>query len=133
MKNHWKVLSLAVGVVLLLGVLGAGAVLAQDPPTPTDFHAAFLSRVAQILGVPEQSVIDAVNQAHTETLDQAVADGLITQEQADWMKQHQQAGGGIGPGGFAGGPMHGGARSGPMFGGPFGGPWGAAPSATQTQ
>src|SRR3989304_4025340 len=109
MRKNWKMLSLAIGVVLLLGALGAGSVFADDPPTtPLDFQKTFLGKVATILGVPEQKVIDAFTQAHTETLDEAVKEGRITQQQADWMKQHQVAGG-IGPGGFGGGPMHGGA------------------------
>ena len=134
MKKNWKIVSLAIGVVLLLGALGAGAVFADNPPTtPLDFQKGLLGKVAKILGVPEQKEIDAFTQAHTETLDEAVKEGRITQQQADWMKQHMQQAqqGGFGPG-FGGGPMLGGAWGGPM-GGPFGGLWGSAPSPAPTR
>jgi cytidylate kinase len=48
--------------------------------------------------------------AHTKALAQAVADGVITQEQADWMQQHmgsQGMMGGFGKGGCMGGGMRG--------------------------
>jgi uncharacterized membrane protein len=57
--------------------------------------------------------------AHTKALSQAVADGVITQEQADWMQQHmgsQGMMGGFGAGGFGKGGCMGGGFRGPGIG-----------------
>jgi hypothetical protein len=128
-----KILSVTLGVLLLLGILGAGAAFAQTPAptTATDWHSAFLGKVAKILGVEEQKLTDAFTQARSETIDEAVKDGQMTQEQADWMQQRieQAQQGGFGPG--VGGPMHGGTRGGPM-GGRFGGP-GAQPASAPSR
>jgi len=130
MRKHFKWLSLAVGVVMLVGALGIGTAFAADPtPTPTDYFNAFMAKVAKTLGIDQQKLVDAVNQARSETIDEAVRDGRITQEQADWMKQCQEQGG-FGPG-FAGGRFGGYGRFG-ATGAPFGGPWAQpAPSPAQ--
>ena len=44
-----------------------------------------LAEIAAAQGVSEQQVIDAVVAERKAVLDQAVADGRLTQEQADWM------------------------------------------------
>ncbi len=82
--------------------------------------------LAQELGVDFAEVRAAMQAAHAEALAQAVADGKITQEQADWMLSHQAQMGarhayGIGPVG----PMGRGAHM-----GSFGGNAGECPYAT---
>lgn len=124
MRKSLKLISLALGVVILLGVVGVGAAFAADPPTtPTDYHNAFLAKLATLLGIDEQKLSDAYTKALTETrdemIDQAVKDGWITQARADWLKQMPDVGT-VGPG-FGGG-WHGGKFGGRM-GGYFGGPW----------
>lgn len=126
MRMNYKILSLALGVVLL-GILGVGVVLAADPtPTPakpaspTSYQNVFLDKLATILGKTQQEVIDAFNQARAATIDQMVADGRITQQQADRMKQRQQNG--LCPGGGPFGQMRGGRGVGRMNG-RFGGWW----------
>ncbi len=136
MSRNVKVLSLALGVVLLLGALGVGAVFAADPPTsppsPADQQKALLGKVAKILGIDEQKVTDAFKQAiketHNEQIDKALADGRITKEMADWLKQRPDDG----PLGPPPGMMGGGKRGGRM-GGPFGGPPPFAPGPTMTR
>ncbi|MHB1417517.1 MAG: hypothetical protein ACYC1C_19900 [Chloroflexota bacterium] len=133
MRQSVKILSVTLGVMLLLGVLGVGAAFAQTPAptTATDWQSAFLGKVATILGVDEQKLTDAFTQARSETIDEAVQAGQMTQAQADWMKQRveQAQQDGFGPG--VGGPMMRGGRGGHM-GGQFGGPWAQqAPAPTQ--
>jgi hypothetical protein len=50
-----------------------------------------LSQIANEKGVTDQQVIDAVLAGQQEAIDQAVADGKITQEQADWLVARAKA------------------------------------------
>lgn len=77
--------------------------------------------IAQAQGLTEEQFAEAMLQARTAALEQAVADGAITQEQADWMlsRMNQMHANGFGPGsnGCTGaGP----AARGGMMGGGFG-------------
>jgi len=67
--------------------------------------------IAQDQGFTDVEIQDLMVQAHSEALDKAVAEGVLTQEQADWMKQHMSQGWGSG---FGTGSCHGG---GGMMGG----------------
>jgi len=139
MRKTTKFIALSLGVAVLVGILGIGVAFAADPtPTPSaNYHSVFVNKLASALGVDPSKIDPAIAQARDATIDQAVKDGRITQQQADWMKQRQQQmlQGGFGPG-FGPGMMGGGPRGG-RFGGPFGGPWGApwqtAPTPTPTQ
>ena len=133
MRNKTKLIVLSLGIAVLVGVLGIAVAFAADP-TPTasaSYHDVFVSKLAAALGIADQQkVASALVTARDQTIDQAVKDGRITQQQADWMKQHQQQmqQGGFGPGMMGGGPMHGG-----RFGGPWGGPSQTAPIAPNAQ
>ena len=121
MLKHWKVLSLAFGVAVLVGALGIAAAFAADPqPTATSGQDVYLGKVAKILGIDQQKLTDAFTQARIEMIDDAVAAGQITKERADWLKQGIQQGF-VGKGGFHG-------RMGGRMGGWHGG-WGPAPTA----
>lgn len=66
-----------------------------------------LPQLADERGVEWTDLIAAVEQARREWIEQAVADGLIPQEQADWMIEHMEGFGdhmipGFGPGGHGG-------------------------------
>jgi hypothetical protein len=101
--------------------------------------------VAREKGVTEQQLTDALLAGRKDVVDQAVKDGRLTQEQADWMLNTMKAMapfqlnnpfGGMGPVGGWGG-MHGGWLSGMQSGargpwGRWGGPWGNAPAAPAT-
>ena len=47
-------------------------------------------QVARDKGLSDQEISDIMLAARDSALDKAVADGLLTQEQADWMKEHMQ-------------------------------------------
>jgi len=124
LRTHWKLLSLVLAAIVLVVALGVGAAFAapaaQITSPATDYHQVFLAKLAQILGVDQQKLETAMTQAQSQTLDQAVNDGRLSQQQADFMKQHpqqaQQGGAPFGPG-FGPGPMHGGfGGRGPMSG-----------------
>lgn len=98
MKRRWLFVTLLVGV-LALGITG-GTVLAQEDGTSSGSPLkSFVSRVAAILGLDEATVQDAFKQAAKETQDEAlqrkldamVAQGRMTQEQADQYMQWYQS------------------------------------------
>jgi len=98
MRKHWFFVALLIGV-LVIGAT-AGAVMANGDSTSTDSPLkSFASRVAKTLGVDEAKVEDAMKQASREMEDEAiqkkldnmVAQGVITKEQAEQYKQWYQA------------------------------------------
>ena len=114
MKKRWLFLSATVAM-LALGVLMTGAAFAQEASTDDQSRVGKLaSRVAQILGLGEDEVSDAINQARTELrieaaqnkLDRMVEAGTLTQEQADeyiaWLEAQPDDGPGFGHNGFGG-------------------------------
>jgi len=66
-----------------LAVVGVGAGLAQQD---NGSASTFLAKVAAKLGIGEDKLTTAVDEAYDETLDDAVAAGRLTQEQADSLK-----------------------------------------------
>jgi len=115
MSRKMKLLSLVLVAALLLSVGGATAALAQEDedaepqeePVETEVVAevmppmapgALLGRVAQILGLSEEELKEAFIQARQEmmeerweeafyrSLDKAVEEGLLTQEEVDEIK-----------------------------------------------
>jgi hypothetical protein len=123
MKTFWKVLGMAT-LVAVLGVMAVGAVaLAQDDGDGSfDFRERVHQAIAGALGVSVEEYDAAVDQAHDQVLDEAVAEGVLTQEQADAIKERQELG--YGPGmGMRGGFL--GPRGG-AFGGRMGGWMGGA-------
>ncbi len=114
MSRKMKVIVSVVVAVLLLTVGGTATVMAQDKPVPTPEPSTkifmvtanttgLLARVAEILDIPEDDLVNAFNQARQEMreeaylsfLDKAVAEGLLTQEEADeieeWWQQKPEA------------------------------------------
>jgi len=96
MSRKVKVLISALLVAVLLAVGATATVMAQGeeettPPSEEAGENGLLERVADILGIEEEALINAFNQARQEMreaafvdrLNQAVKDGLLTQEQAD--------------------------------------------------
>ena len=88
MRKRWIVVTALAGV-LTLGILG-GTALAHsggDSDAPASIH----SRVAEILGIDDQQVLDAFQQAAQEQrearmqhrFDDLVERGVLTREQAD--------------------------------------------------
>ena len=77
---------IAAAAGLVLVIAGAGAVLAQTPGTPTA-GTTFLDRVAQKLGIDTPKLQQAIKDAGTDDLNQKVANGDLTQKQADRLQQ----------------------------------------------
>ena len=90
-KRRWLIGSV-VATVMVLGIMG-GMVMAQETPGDAD-KSSFAARVAEILGLDEATVQDAIDQAKAEMRDEAlqskldrlVESGRMTQEQADEYK-----------------------------------------------
>lgn len=74
-------------------------------------------QIAESQGISQEEFGTLWTEARTAALEQAVADGVITQEQADWMIQHmaqrQAAGFGPGSGACTGAGPRGGFQRGP--------------------
>lgn len=92
-RKRWFIASLTV-VVLVLGI-GGGTILAQESTSSDGTgRQSIFSRVASILGIEEQQVEDAFQQAAQEIQDERVQQklamlverGVLTQEQADEYK-----------------------------------------------
>ena len=95
MSKKVKVLISALVIAVLLTVGATTMVMAEGEeettPPPETSENALLARVADILGIDEEDLINAFEQAQQEMcgeafinrLNQAVEEGLITREQAD--------------------------------------------------
>lgn len=110
------------GLLLLTGLAAAalalvlaGTALAQTPPSAPgkssdSYHDTFMNRLAAALGVTREKLDGSLTQARNETLDQAVKEGKLTQEQAERMKAREPRGPMLGfgathPGPRGNGPM----------------------------
>ena len=91
MKRLWIVLGIA-GMIALVGAVGLGAVVfAQDDEDgqgwPFDIRDRMKAAVAEALGIEVQEYEDALTTAREQVLEEAVAEGHWTQEQADGMAE----------------------------------------------
>jgi len=97
MKKVWKIIGIAT-LVAVIGVAALGVAYAQEPTTPQtkgffgwgldrlgDYGDQFLDLLAGKLGVQRSKLDTAIEEARKETIEQAVKDGKITQDQADRM------------------------------------------------
>jgi hypothetical protein len=95
MKRFWKVAGIAT-LVAILGVVAVGAVaLAQDEDGagwPFDFGQRFREAVAGILGISVDEYDAAVEQARDQVVDEALAEGWLTEEQAERMQERMERG-----------------------------------------
>jgi hypothetical protein len=106
MSRLWKI----VGIVTLVAIVGAAAVgavaLAQDSGNgtnaPFNFGEKLREAIANALGISVDQYDSAVDTAQKQVLDEAVAGGYLTQDQADRMQERMDQG--FGPG-FGGGFM----------------------------
>lgn len=117
-KKQWI---LALGGALAVVVVGAGVVMAQTPaPGSGSNGPSFLDRVAQKLGIDTAKLQDAVTGARTDQIDEAVANGDLTQKQADNLKNKIQNAPNGGDFGFGGPGKRGFGPGGPGGKGAFG-------------
>jgi hypothetical protein len=101
------------GIATLVAVIGVGilgvAVYAQepDPDTPfgrmADYFEQVRDLIASKLGVERAALDAAETEAHQEVIEQAIEDGVITQEMADRMLSRLEDGFGFGRMGRMGG------------------------------
>jgi len=99
MPKKVKVLISALVIAVLLTVGATATVMAEGEtetaPPPEVSENTLLARVADILGINEEDLINAFEQAQQEMceeafinrLNQAVEEGLITREQADEIRE----------------------------------------------
>jgi polyhydroxyalkanoate synthesis regulator phasin len=81
----------AVGVLVLAAVAIGGVVTsAQEGDGPI---GTFLSKVAEKLGVGEDELKEAIKDARLEMIDEAVAEGRLTEEQADHLGERAEGDG----------------------------------------
>jgi hypothetical protein len=104
------------GAVAAAALVGGGSAIAADQLGSDEEQQAILNDAAAELGVKPSALSQALEHAVVARIDAAVADGKLTQEQGDALKQRLEAEGvgiiGLGPPGeFHGGPhvgLHGG-------------------------
>lgn len=88
MKRIWKIVGI-VSLVAILGVVSVGAVaFAQDDEgaDPFDFGQRFKEALAEILGVSVEEYDSAVDQAGQQVVDEALAEGWLTEDQAEMLR-----------------------------------------------
>ena len=99
-KRKWMLVAVLIAVVVLVGGIVGGVVYAQTntpttTPSQTTQQDTLMAKVAQILGIDQQTLQNAFTQAQKEIQSEAlsqrlanlVQQGKLTQEQAD---QYQQ-------------------------------------------
>lgn len=108
MSKRVKILVSVMAAIFLLAVGTTAAVMAQEEPAPPEEEAnGLLARVADILDIPQEDLIDAVKQARQEirqeirekavlrAIERAKEKGLINDEEADqileWWEERPEA------------------------------------------
>lgn len=83
----------AIGLAALgFGVVGVQAATSPAPSTGKNYAQVFVDKLAGILGLSSPQVQNDLKQAELQTIQQMVTDGVITQAQADAMKQRVNSG-----------------------------------------
>jgi polyhydroxyalkanoate synthesis regulator phasin len=101
--NRWIVLPAAGLAAVIIGLVAVQAAPSPSasPTTSKNYAQVFVDKLAGILGLTPTQTQDALKKAQLATVDQMLADGKITQQQADAMKARINAGQGLGAiGGF---------------------------------
>jgi polyhydroxyalkanoate synthesis regulator phasin len=101
MQRWWKA-ALALVLVLVLGGAAVGVVAAQtaDDPTPPpagegaklELRERFFNRLAENLGITPEELKAAVQQTALDLVDEAVAAGRLTEEQAQRIRERIESG-----------------------------------------
>jgi len=82
----------AAGAVAAAAVVGGGAAIAANELTPKQESQALVNDVAKQLGVTPAKLSDAIEEALSDRVDAAVADGRLTKAQGDQLKAQIAAG-----------------------------------------
>jgi hypothetical protein len=128
MNRTWKVVGIAT-VIAILGLAVGAVALAQEPEDSADwsfkFRDKFREAIAGALGIDVEKYDAAVEEAQGKVLEGAVEEGVLTEEQAERLRERSELGFGRGmmPHGAAGFRGRGGGRMpGHGRGGFMGGP-----------
>jgi len=81
MSKRIKVLVVVLAAVLLLTVGGTATVMAQEEPASTPQANGFLARVAEILDIPQEGLVDAFKLARQEMRQEACEECDQTRQQ----------------------------------------------------
>lgn len=101
-RKRIMMLAGAAAIVALLGVGGVATVFAASPPATSNGTSQptraqqFLNRLASNLGITPNKLQQGLKQTADQSIDNAVANGKITQAQADKAKAKVDAGNGLG-------------------------------------
>lgn len=101
MGKKLRVLGFVAAGVLVVGAASFGAVTLvhatqdDDKPAPRELVDEFLSRVASKLGISQEELSGAIKSAELEMLDEAVAEGRISEERADRVRERIEEGRGF--------------------------------------
>jgi hypothetical protein len=82
----------ATGGGLAALVLSAAALAQTETFSPREESDALVADVAEQLGIEPSRLTDALREAYTNRIDQAVEDGRLTAEQADALKERLETG-----------------------------------------
>ena len=123
MKISWKRIGLFAGLIALVGVVALGTVaFAQDTDDqtvwPFNLRQKMHEAIAGVLGIGVDEYDAAVGTAQGQLLEEVVAEGVLTQEQADSMLERMEDGFG-----FRSMPFGGRGGRGFKMGGWMDGPW----------
>lgn len=90
---------LAATAVLVLALMGFGVAVGITSAQGEDggVFGSFLARVAEKLGVSEDDLRTAITETQQELIDEAVAEGRLTPEQAERLRQRIEEGGPLRP------------------------------------
>lgn len=100
MSRTWKTLGIAALVVIVAIAAFATVASAQEPETQSSWPFGWArggilgdlgDAIASKLGVTRADLDKAVEEARQEAIEQAIADGKITEEQAQWMLNPTEA------------------------------------------
>jgi polyhydroxyalkanoate synthesis regulator phasin len=94
MKRLLTIVAAVAVVGLAAAAVGGAATSAQEGDGPI---GTFLGKVADELGVSEDELKTAIRDARVETIDEAVADGRLTEEQGEKLKERAAEGGRLFP------------------------------------
>lgn len=108
MRKAWRIAAI-VAMVTILGVaMVAVAAYAQEATTGSsavwDFGQRVKEAIAEALGISVEQYDETVTAAQKQVLEEAVAEGQLTQEQADRMQKRLDGSGGFGSLGMGHGP-----------------------------
>jgi hypothetical protein len=97
MKKTWKIVGIAALVTILGTAAVATAAYAQDDGDgyPFDFAERFKEALAEALGISVETYDAAVDQAQAQVMDEALAEGWLTDEQAQLLRWRMEQAPGI--------------------------------------